>query len=120
MSSIQLDPAPMRPRHRMYHEIEERLDLSADKVGEVIELYEELKIPRIKIGAHAMPLDPRDKILMNQGVSELLPAAEVVAMVMSRAGMDGFQSVTPAGVLVTVTQLVPEPPPKQGEEVKVE
>jgi len=32
-----------RVLHRIMHEIEERLDVDADKVAEIIEMYEELK-----------------------------------------------------------------------------
>ena len=44
MSSLSESATPMeRVLHRIMHEIEERLDVDADKVAEIIEMYEELK-----------------------------------------------------------------------------
>lgn len=44
MSSLSESETPLaRILHRIMHEIEERLDMDADKVAEVVEMWENLK-----------------------------------------------------------------------------
>lgn len=44
MSSLYESDTPLARRlHRIMHEIEERLDVDADRVGEIVEMWENLK-----------------------------------------------------------------------------
>jgi len=44
MSSLSESATPLeRALHRIMHEIEERVDIDADQVAEIIEMYEDLK-----------------------------------------------------------------------------